>query len=71
MSAKELAEGIQFVVDAQGNVTSVVLTPDVWRKLVQELEDAEDRALLSSLAPKLSSSPQGALRWSDVETDWA
>ena len=71
MNIEELAAAIQFVVDAQGRVTSVVLTPEAWQQLVAHLEDAEDRALLETLAPRLSSGPEGALRWADVERDWA
>jgi uncharacterized protein YjeT (DUF2065 family) len=58
-------------VDGEGRVTSVVLTPELWREIVEGLEDAEDRKLLKKLAPKLSTGPQDALRWTDVERDWA
>jgi hypothetical protein len=70
MSNEQIAAGVQFVVDRQGRVTSVVLTPEAWRSLVARLEDADDRALLSELAPKLARGPDGALRWADVERDW-
>jgi hypothetical protein len=71
MTTEELTKGIQFVVDAHGKVTSVVLTPEVWQQIVARLEDDEDRAQLAQLAPKLAAGPGGALRWSDVERDWA
>jgi len=70
MIAEDLAAGIQFVVDAQGNVTSVVLTAAAWQRLVSRLEDDEDRALLARLAPKLARGPEGALRWSEIEHEW-
>jgi len=70
-STEELVTGIQFVVDGRGTVTSVVLSPEAWQRLIARLEDAEDRALLSKLAPKLAQGPGDALRWSDVERDWA
>jgi hypothetical protein len=62
---------MRFVVDGEGRVTSVVLTPELWRKVVEHIETAEDRKLLEELAPRLARSPEGALRWSDVERDWA
>lgn len=71
MSTEDLAAGIQFVVDGRGHVTSVVLSPEAWQRLVGRLEDAEDREILTNLAPKLAEGPKGALRWSDVEQDWA
>jgi hypothetical protein len=70
VSAEEIAARIRFVVDAGGHVTSVVLTPELWREIVQNLENSEDRALLATLAPRLASGPQGALAWADVEHDW-
>jgi hypothetical protein len=71
MSTEELASGIQFVVDGRGNVTSVVLSPEAWQRFVARLEEAEDRDLLSKLAPKLAQGPGDALRWSEVEREWA
>ena len=71
MGSKEIAAGVRFLVDGEGHVTSVVLTPELWRQLVEQLEDAEDRKLLDQLAPKLAQGPQDALRWTDVERDWA
>ena len=71
VGAKEIAARIRFVVDGEGRVTSVVLSPELWREVVESLENAEDRELLKELAPRLSVGPQGALRWSDVERDWA
>lgn len=71
MTTEELTKGIQFVVDGQGKVTSVVLTPEAWRQIIARLEDDEDRALLAQLAPKLAAGPGAALRWSDVEREWA
>jgi uncharacterized protein YjeT (DUF2065 family) len=71
MSTEEIVAGLRFVVDGEGHVTSVVLTPELWHRVVEQLEDAEDRRLLEELAPKLAQGPEGALRWTDVEHDWA
>jgi uncharacterized protein YjeT (DUF2065 family) len=71
MCAEEIAAGLRFVVDGEGHVTSVVLTPELWHRVIEELEDSEDRRLLEALAPKLARGPLGALQWKDVERDWA
>jgi hypothetical protein len=71
MKAEELKKGIQFVVDARGKVTSVALTPEAWQQIVSRLEGDEDRTLLAKLGPKLAAGSGAALRWSDVERDWA
>jgi hypothetical protein len=69
-STEDLAEGIPFVVDWRGEVTGVVLSPETWRQLIARLEDAEDRQLLASLAPKLATRLSSALAWSAVEHEW-
>lgn len=53
-------------------VTAVVLTPDLWRRIVEALEDTNDRELVRSLRDKLASGPvaSGALHWQDVADDW-
>jgi uncharacterized protein YjeT (DUF2065 family) len=71
VNADEITAGMRFVVDGQGRVTSVVLTPELWRKVVEQIETAEDQKSLKALAPRLSRGPEGALGWSDVERDWA
>ena len=72
MTTEELVQGVQFTVDQQGQVTAVVLTPDLWRRIVEALEDTDDRELVQSLHDKLVSGPvaAGALRWQDVADDW-
>ena len=45
MSAQEIDEGLRFVIDAEGRVTSVVLTPELWHRVVEQIEAAEDRRL--------------------------
>jgi hypothetical protein len=52
-------------------VTSVLLSPDAWQRLVGRLEDAEDREILSKLAPRSAQGLGDALRWSEVEREWA
>jgi hypothetical protein len=70
MTGEELAARIRFVVDQNGTITSVVVSPEAWRELVARIEEAEDRELLSKLAPRLAAGPKGALRWEEVERDW-
>jgi hypothetical protein len=73
MTTEELVQGVQFTVDQRGQVTAVVLTPELWRRIVEALEDTEDRELVQSLQDRLAVGPNaaGALRWQDVADDWA
>jgi hypothetical protein len=73
MTAAELTEGVQFTVDQRGQVTAVVVTPELWKRIVAALEDAEDRDLAQALRARLAAGPQasGALRWQDVADEWA
>lgn len=73
MTTDELVQGVQFTVDQQGHVTAVVLTPDLWRRITEALEEAEDRELVQALHSKLAAGPlaDGALRWRDVADEWA
>ena len=73
MTTDELVQGVQFTVDQQGHVTAVVLTPDLWRRITEALEEAEDRELVQALRSKLAAGPagDGALRWRDVADEWA
>jgi hypothetical protein len=73
MTAEEIAHSVQFLVDHQGETTAVVVTPELWQRLLTALEDVEDLALVQALKTRLKAGPQasGALRWNDVSQDWA
>lgn len=73
MTTDELVQGVQFTVDQSGQVTAVVLTPNLWRRIAEALEDTEDRELVRVLRDKLAAGPaaNGALRWQDVADEWA
>lgn len=72
MTAAELAESVQFTVDSSGSVTAVVISPELWRRIMDALEDAEDRELVQSLQLRLAQGPavSGALRWDAVADEW-
>jgi len=73
MTAAELTKGVQFTVDQSGQVTAVVVAPELWKRIVEALEDAEDRDLVQLLRSRLADGPvaSGALRWQDVADEWA
>jgi hypothetical protein len=73
MSITDIGADVQFTVDRTGKVTAVVLTPELWKRIVELLEDSEDRELVRLLQERLKQHPaaSGALRWEDVEQDWA
>jgi len=73
MTVEEIVRSVQFTLDQHGKTTAVVLTPELWRQLLEALEDAEDRALIRALKERIVAGPaaSGALRWEDVSQDWA
>ena len=72
MSIAELTAGVQFSVDQQGQVTAVVVQPWLWKRLIEALEDAEDRELVQALQPRLTAGPvaSAALRWDEIADRW-
>lgn len=72
MTVTELTRDVQYTVDQGGHVTAVVLDPNLWRRILTALEDAEDRALVQALGERLAKGPvaAAALRWQDVADEW-
>lgn len=72
MSLIEAGETIQYTVDSHGTVTAVIIPQALWQRILDALEDSEDRALLQTLRARLALGPAagGALRWDDVNTEW-
>ncbi|OIO98843.1 MAG: hypothetical protein AUK03_00585 [Anaerolineae bacterium CG2_30_64_16] len=72
MSAVEMLQSVQYVVDPDGRPTAVQMSIDAWETLLRWLEDVEDRALVRAMLPRLRQGPQraGALRWDDVKDEW-
>lgn len=73
MTAAELTQDVQFTVDQAGRITAVVIAPELWQRIVEALEDADDRVLVQELRAILAAGPSasGALRWQDVAGQWA
>lgn len=71
MIAEEMARAVQYTVDRDGKITAVVVAPALWKRILNELEDVEDRELVHSLRDRLDAHPlTGALPWSDVADQW-
>lgn len=72
ITVTELTQGVQFTVDQSGQVTAVVLEPALWQRILEALEDTEDRVLIASLQSRLTIGPvkSGALRFEDVADEW-
>jgi len=73
IAVTELTNDIQFTIDRNGKIKAVVLSPELWLRLAQALEDAEDRELVKMISHRLAQGPQaaGALRWEDIANEWA
>jgi hypothetical protein len=65
-------KSVQFVVGQDGQPSAVQLDIETWESLLDWLEDADDRALVKQLLPRLRGQPAkaGALRWDEVKSDW-
>lgn len=72
MSVAELIADVEFTVDKRGQVTAVVVKPALWQRIVDALEDVEDRELVKALQARLFDGPaaSGASRWLDVVDEW-
>ncbi|MCE7987690.1 MAG: hypothetical protein DYG89_41525 [Caldilinea sp. CFX5] len=68
----EAVAAARYMVNASGDKTDVVLPLPVWEKLLEWLEDVEDRVLVQAWLPKLKQGPKasGALKWDDVADVW-
>ncbi len=65
-------DDVQFVVDRQGKITSVLIALELWRQIVDVMENADDCSLIQSLRERLALAPEiaGSLRWDDVADQW-
>lgn len=72
MTIPELTKGVQFTVNQDGQLIAVVIEPALWQRIVEALEDTEDRELARALRVRLMEGPAGAgaLRWNDVADQW-
>ena len=72
MTTLEALQSVQFVVDKAGKPAAVQMTFEAWEKLLDWLENVEDRAVVRDMLPALRAGPKksGALRWQDMRKDW-
>ena len=68
----DMVASVRFLVDAVGNKTDVVVLWAAWEKLLNWLEEVDDRAIVREWLPRLKAGPDkgDALRWSDVVDEW-
>jgi hypothetical protein len=72
MTPEELNDGVRFTVDGNNHVTAVVLTLDMWRKVLAALEEGEQHelvALLKERSPAVVDLSE--LRLPELSEDWA
>ena len=65
-------KNVRFVVDASGKQAAVQVNMDDWKKLLEYLEDLEDRAKLKDMLHRLKLGPEksGALDWQNIGKQW-
>lgn len=57
MTPRELNDGVQFTVNCENQVTAVVLTPELWHKILHRLEEFEGQELAALLQERASTGP--------------
>lgn len=69
MTTEELTSNVQFIVDGEGTIKNVVLSPSMWHQVLGALEDAEVHEMVAMLNERMNVGPLGvgALRFNDVE----
>lgn len=73
MTPKELNDGVRFTVDGNNQVTAVVVAPELWRKILDTLEDSEERDMVALLEQRAPIGPLdfSALTMRELSEDWA
>lgn len=73
MTPKELNDGVRFTVDGNNQVTAVVLTPALWRKVLAALEEGEQREIAMLLKERAPAThiDLSELRLRELCEDWA
>ena len=72
MITYQTLQNARFVVDASGKHAAVQLNIDDWQKLLDYLEELEDRAKIKEVLHRLKNGPDksGALDWSEARKKW-
>lgn len=63
---------LQFVLNSEGKEVAVQIGIEDWKRLLNYLEELEDRATLRQKLSSLWLGPEqsGALSWQDVQGQW-
>lgn len=73
MTPRQLNEGVRFTVDGNNEVQAVVLTPELWRGILEALEDSAEREMIAMLKERAPAGPFdfSAMRMHEPSEDWA
>ncbi len=69
MSEIEVLKHVRFVVDAQGHPTAALLDMELWRHVVELLEDAEDLEIAESALARLKAAGGDPIKAGWLELD--
>ncbi len=72
MNSLEILKSIQFLVDDHGKPLAVQIGIREWEKLLEWLEDGEDRATIRAALHRLRAGPavSGAISWEKAREEW-
>lgn len=72
MAGIEPLQSIRFLVDDRGKPLAVQIGIREWEKLLEWLEDQEDRAVVKEALSRIRVGPvgSGAVSWEKVQAEW-
>ena len=75
MGVADKIKSAQYVVDAQGQPTAVLLSIEAWESLLEWMEDAEDSEIARRALALLKTSggrpdKAGWLAWENIKDEW-
>ena len=70
--AGDILKGVQFLIDKEGRPCAVQVEMRVWEKILDWLEDGEDRALVKEAITRLRGGPKAgnARPWEEIRKEW-
>ena len=70
MTTLQTLDSIRFLIDQKGKPAAVQMSIADWERLVEWIEEIEDRDVVKRLLPRLATGPAQALDWKESRAEW-
>ncbi len=72
MVTLDALKNVRFVVDANGKQSAVQVSIEDWQKILEYLEELEDRERIKAILHRLKAGPEksNALNWKEARKKW-